>query len=351
MREEQKGNPFKKATLINPIELFDRAIRKSLKLSLPKMRAERFQKEKILILNKIRYIRQVLVTNLRNYLQSIPNINSIHEFYRTIIDVYSSTDEFKRALGRIAGAVRVIEKLSDEYLRSVRGIKKNPYLPEKVFINHLHRLWKQYLARMNSFIREISDAFIYLNTIIKKLRALPDYNPELRTIVVCGPPNSGKSSLVGRLSKAKVQIAEYPFTTKNLVFGHIEIRSNPREVVQIVDTPGLFDRPISRKKKEEILALQAIRTIADGIIFLFDCGVERTLDAEQQIRIYKEVTEFLRTKQIVVGLNKIDIVDRETYDRIFRFVVNTLKLKPIPLSVKYGIGLNHILKEIRRLFG
>jgi len=350
MAEKYKGNPFKKTILLSPLDVLDKAIRNSLKLSLPRIRADRFRKEKIWILNRISYIRQTLTSNFRNYLRSIPNLNAIHEFYRTPINVYSSIDEFKKALGRIAGAIRVIEKFSDEYSRNIQGIRKNPYLPEKVFINHIHRLWKQYIARLDSFIREINDAFVYVNSIVSRLKKLPDYDPDLKTIVVCGPPNSGKSSLVGKLSRAKVQIAEYPFTTKNLVFGHIEIKTNPRRVIQIVDTPGLFDRPISKRKEEELLALEAIRTIADGIVFLFDCSFERTLEAPQQIQIYREVTKFLRTN-IIVGLNKIDIIDNELYNEIHSFLINEAKIEPIPLSVKLGVGLDRILRAIQQLFG
>ncbi|MCR8432996.1 MAG: 50S ribosome-binding GTPase [Crenarchaeota archaeon] len=351
MSNNIKGNPFKYAITIDPKQLLETAVGRSLKLSLPKIKTSKTERLRILLLNRIRYIEKNLVTNLLEFLRRIPDLDNTHEFYRAAVDVYFSIDEFKKTLGRISGTIRVIEKLSEEYLRNIRGIKVNIYLPETFFVRHLKKLWRQYLARMNSFIYEISEAFDYLNSAIKKLKALPDYNPELETIIVCGPPNSGKSSLVGKLSNARVQIAEYPFTTKNVVFGHIKLRSRFEKTIQIVDTPGLFDRPLGDRKKEELLTLQSIRTIANGVIFLFDCSVERTLSAEQQIRIYQEVTSFLRNSKIIAGLNKIDIMDEKVYNAIYDFITRDINIKPIPLSIKQSIGLDQILSEIERLFG
>ena len=46
-------------------------------------------------------------------------------------------------------------------------------------------------------------------------------------VFLVGPPNSGKSSLVGRLTNAKVTIADYPFSTTYPVKGAIPGDSFP----------------------------------------------------------------------------------------------------------------------------
>ena len=350
MNESYRTNPFKKIRLIMPEAILDKAIRRSMRLSLPKVK-DPLNREKLLLINRIQTIGRILVSDFRNYLRSIPDLKSLHEFYRSVLNIYSNLDDFKKTLGRIAGGIRVLEMLTNRYIRDIRSIKRNPYLPNRVFIRHINKLWRQYLARIHSFIREISSAFHHTNEVIRKLRKLPDYDPELETVVVCGPPNSGKSSLVGKLSKARVQIAEYPFTTKNLVFGHVEICSKPKKILQIVDSPGLFDRPIEKRKKEELLALQAIKTIASGIIFLFDCSIERTLEADQQLRVFDDVLRFMQTKKIVVCINKIDIADKTLHNKIYRGIIHRTKIKPIPLSVKHNIGIDHLLEMLRELFG
>ncbi len=55
-------------------------------------------------------------------------------------------------------------------------------------------------------------------------------------IVLAGYPNSGKSSLVGALTRAKVKIAEYPFSTALPVSGMMPYKDT---FIQLVDTPPL----------------------------------------------------------------------------------------------------------------
>lgn len=348
MREKNRiYNPFRAIPIVDPKEVLDSAIKKALSLSPPKVRKNGLTRAKIVILNRIQYICDRLVSKFSSIINATPNLNRLDKFYLSILNVYSDVNVFKRLLGRISGSIRVIKKLSDEYRKAIRSISPSSYIDEKVAIRQVHRLWRQYLARVSSFIDKIEDAFKNLSLIIIRLKKLPDYNPELKTIVVCGPPNSGKSSLVGALSNARVEIAEYPFTTKNLVFGHISLVTVPPVVLQIVDSPGLFDRPIDRRKKEELLALEAIRTIANCIVFLFDCSHERTLDLEPQIRIFETVKGFFEGEKVIVAINKMDAKDEEFTKRVLDYL-NARGIRPIFISAKYKLGLDNLLGEIKR---
>ncbi len=347
----EPGNPFKRVPLISAMGELDRAIRKAVALPLPRVKKNAFTNHKIRLLNRIEYIEQHLINKLERVLKAIPKINHLHEFYVAMIDIYSDRNIFKKTLGRINGAIRVIRKISGEYKSLIRTSKTIGYRNDKDAIKYLYKLWRQYLARLSSFINEINDAFIYLNNLMKILRKLPDYNPELPTIVVCGPPNSGKSSLVGALSNARVEIAEYPFTTKELVFGHIIMNTIPPVTIQIVDSPGLFDRPLQGRKKEELLALEAIRTIANCVIFLFDCSYERTIDINGQLSIFDEVISFLGNRNMIVALNKSDIKDPSFISKILG-LLEARNIKPLLISVKYKYGLNILLnKAVKILFG
>jgi nucleolar GTP-binding protein len=45
---------------------------------------------------------------------------------------------------------------------------------------------------------------------------LPSIDPATRTLLLCGYPNVGKSSLMNKLTRADVEVQPYAFTTKSL---------------------------------------------------------------------------------------------------------------------------------------
>ncbi len=57
-------------------------------------------------------------------------------------------------------------------------------------------------------------------------------------VVLMGAPNSGKSTLLGKLTNATPDIANYPFTTQKPDVGMIEFENVQ---IQLVDTPPLYE--------------------------------------------------------------------------------------------------------------
>ena len=119
-----------------------------------------------------------------------------------------------------------------------------------------------------------------------------------------GYPNSGKSTFLSRVSKARPKIAPYPFTTLAPNLGLVKL-DDLRSFV-IADIPGLIEGA-SKGKGLGIKFLQHIER-TKILVHLIDLSVDNVVERYQNLR--KELSsyseELLKKKEIVVG-NKIDL--------------------------------------------
>jgi nucleolar GTP-binding protein len=174
----------------------------------------------------------------------------------------------------------------------------------------------------------------------KEYRRFPSIRLKLPVIVVAGFPNVGKSSFVTIISSAQPEVAEYPFTTKGISVGYF-----PLEPLggQILDLPGLLDRPMVERNPIEQRAIAAIQYLADCIIFLVDptwtCGYELT----SQFSLFQEIQNTFPSVEVFPLLNKIDIASEEEVARATKL----LGVESVPLiSTLTGEGVEIAFQSI-----
>jgi nucleolar GTP-binding protein len=160
---------------------------------------------------------------------------------------------------------------------------------------------------MASIIHDVDKDLRFLNDARNKLRDLPDIKDE-PTVVVAGYPNVGKSSFVARVSSAKPEIARYPFTTKGVLIGHFTRKKNR---YQVIDTPGLLDRPLDERNEIELQAISALRYVGEVLLFIVDPSEECGFTMAEQEKLLDEVRHTVNIPVIVVA-NKIDVAHVET---------------------------------------
>jgi len=230
----------------------------------------------------------VLADNLANVVRAWPDFDELDPFYRELAEaVLGSADEFhvdeeaeggsvdalRRSLSELSWASRKTKELGREYQGRVRG--KDPDAARKIR--------KQAFARMADVVDEVEGDLARVAAAREALRRLPDIRPDVPTIVVAGYPNVGKSSFVNAVTNARVEVAEYPFTTKGVHVGHVAQR---HVRYQLVDTPGLLDRPESERNDIERQAVSALTHLADCVLVFVDpsetCGYP--LDAQLELR-------------------------------------------------------------------
>ena len=161
-------------------------------------------------------------------------------------------------------------------------------------------------------------------------------------IGIIGMPNSGKSSLLSVLTKAKPKIANYPFTTINPNLGVANY--NDKEIT-IADIPGL----IEGAHEGVGLGDKFLRHIerCKSLVHLIDLTENEIL--ENYLKIRKELSKYsdglLKKKEIII-FNKIDIINtNEINEKISNFK-KKIKKNIYKISVIQNKGISALKKVL-----
>lgn len=278
---------------------------------------------------------QVIKDKLKSILDAVPEIEELHPFYQDYIDITVGVDSMKQALGALNWAYGILAQLEREYSRK---FKRNP--SEKA-----SSIQREAYGRIASVVNKIEKDLDFLDFAKSKLRNMPTIDFEATTIVIAGFPNVGKSTLLRQISGADPQVADYPFTTKGIQIGHTE---RHWKSIQIIDTPGLLDRPVLEMNDIEMNAIVALEHLADAILFIFDGSETCGFHLESQYNLLKQIEKIFGEIPIIYLFNKMDIEQDEKY--INQFVddpENTLFISALDGE---GIDkINEIIDSIEKI--
>lgn len=149
-------------------------------------------------------------------------------------------------------------------------------------------------------------------------------------IVILGPPNAGKSSLINTLAKRDIAIvSDRAGTTRDILEAHLNLGGYP---VIISDTAGLHDQTDDSIEQEGMERAKNKAAEADIRIYMFDAqdGLETTAQ------------DMINDSTILLA-NKMDLATTESRtDDSF------------PISVKTGDGLdaflNHLIEKLEKQY-
>lgn len=105
-------------------------------------------------------------------------------------------------------------------------------------------------------------------------------------VILLGPANAGRSTLVSALTSAQPEIADYPYTTRAPLPGMMDYEDIS---VQIVDTPAIFNEHTDG-------GLLSMARVADSVALVVDVSDNGFLDQLEDIR-----DQALRSKLMLVG--------------------------------------------------
>ncbi|MBS1826241.1 MAG: GTPase ObgE [Acidobacteria bacterium] len=168
----------------------------------------------------------------------------------------------------------------------------------------------------------------------------------LADVGLVGFPNSGKSTLISRISAAKPKIANYPFTTLEPNLGVVRM-PNERTFV-VADIPGL----IEGAHEGAGLGIQFLRHIerTKVLVHLVDVSEESGRDPVEDFKvILKELENFsaeLLSKPMIVVATKMDVAQDATRVQKLKRAVARRKLQFLKISAVTGEGLEELLFAI-----
>ncbi|MEM7783590.1 MAG: Obg family GTPase CgtA, partial [Planctomycetota bacterium] len=176
-------------------------------------------------------------------------------------------------------------------------------------------------------------------TLILELKVIAD-------VGLIGKPNAGKSTLLSRLSKAKPEIADYPFTTKYPNLGRVWIDLDRSFV--LADIPGLIEG-----------AHQGIGLGHDFLKHIERAGIlvhlvePLPMDQSDPIQNYHSIRHELETynnllkgRPEIVVVSKAELPDSEV---IFEQLKTSLDKDVFLVSAVTGKGINELVNHVAKV--
>lgn len=318
-----------------PDEVLDKGFRRAKKAA-AKVRTSKIHRQKKS--KRIEEVRvqtacQVIRETFEDILEKTPHIEELSMFYQDYIDVAVGVDDSKKSLGALNWANGVLEKLQNQYTHRIR---RSP--PEDAA-----QIRRAAFGRIASVVNRISEELDFLNFARQKLRNIPTVDVEATTAVIAGFPNVGKSTLLRQITNAEPEVADYPFTTKGIQIGHFELRW---QKYQIIDTPGLLDRPVQDMNPIELNAMVALEHLADLILFIFDPSQTSGFHVENQINLYWEIKKIFKNIPILPLSNKMDLVEDEENVKYIKEHID-IDEELLMVAASEGTGISLIVEKLQ----
>ncbi len=155
-----------------------------------------------------------------------------------------------------------------------------------------------------------------------------------------GEPNSGKSTLLSKVSAARPKVADYPFTTLEPTLGVVKLEEG--ESFVLADIPGL----IEGAHKGAGLGDEFLRHIerTKVLVHLIDLAepnpAQRYFQLRNELKLYNPL--LLEKPEILVA-NKMDLLEAKENLKNFK---KEIKKEVIPISALTGKGVKELIWKV-----
>jgi nucleolar GTP-binding protein len=269
-------------------------------------------KRKDLELQKVRHLNTKVNNDVRKLIKTFPNFMKVNKVYSELVNTSETPiPKIKEALADL----KWICDGTDEFTQKTEFKLKTVRSQETAGF-----LMKKYLGKVNSLFSKSKKAFKVLDDARLFMNQLPTFE-DLYTVTIAGYPNVGKSTLMKKVTGSNVEIQNYPFTTKGLMFSYLYYKE--QKAIQVIDTPGLLGREKNNGIEER--AEIVLRDYCQSMVFVFDFTESCGFKVEQQMALFKKVT--VEDKPVILYLSKTDIYNEEDEERKMEALKSLKKYK------------------------
>ena len=235
-------------------------------------------------LSRVKVSYSIVSGHLKDYLAKADV--SLNDFERELLGTSIDFARFEADSKRIRSSLKIIDRLEREFEVKIK------YADNKT---ESHKYQSAFYGRMSSIVKRIR--FDEIEKLEKEAKKLPRIR-KMKTVIISGYPNVGKSILLKNLTGHKVEVASYPFTTKGLLIGFLK---NGYDEIQMIDTPGILDRSIDKRNPIERRAALALKYLSKNILFVVDPSESCGYSVESQYNLMKTVEKEFKPKMLIVS--------------------------------------------------
>lgn len=269
-------------------------------------------KRKDLELQKIRHLNSKVNNDIRKLIKKFPNFLKVNKVY---VDLVNTSEVKVKDIKTALADLKWICDGCDEFTQKTEFKIKKARSQETIGF-----LMKKYLGKVNSLFTKSKKTFKNLEDARKFMNKLPTFE-DLYTVTIAGFPNVGKSTLMKKVTGSNVEIQNYPFTTKGLMFSYLYYQKT--KAIQMIDTPGLLGRKDNNAIEER--AEIVLRDYCQSMVYVIDFTERAGYTVEQQMKLLKRMSE--SDKPIVLYLSKTDIFNEEDDERKLEYLKTIRKFK------------------------
>ncbi|GMH35312.1 hypothetical protein BSKO_03180 [Bryopsis sp. KO-2023] len=287
---------FKQIRVVPPAQEFIDAVLSRTQRQTPTVCHKRWKVTRIrqFYMRKVKHTQTTWHEALSKILEDFPKVDDIHPFYADLLNVLYDRDHYKLALGQLNVARNLIDRIGQDYVRLLK------YGDSQYRCKQLKRAA---LGRMATIMRKQGPSTKYLEQVRQHMSRLPSIDPNTRTLLMCGYPNVGKSSFMNTVTRADVEVEPYAFTTKSLYVGHMDYKYLRW---QVIDTPGLLDRPLEDRNTIEMQSITALAHLRAAVLYIVDISEQCGHTIAEQAALFKSVKPLFANKPVMIVCNKTD---------------------------------------------